>query len=137
MQMTVKGSRGCLVVEALGVSGLILEANLDVGLLIITCPACCCRTLRYLVEGDTFDIKHRSDCPRERAIAELAAQYPERVGESSGTLVFHSGTCSLAVRDSMPLRDELAAQRDAMSTPGLDEAGDGISGTAPPDSPGG
>ncbi len=118
MTVTVTRIDGHLAVEWPGASGLLIAANLEVGLIVIICPNCGERSERYLVDGDDFEITHQPDCRHERIIRRLVSQHPERLGERPSDLRVHVGDCVLVVRDSMPLRGPEDLYHDAEVTRG-------------------
>ena len=103
MEVTVTRIDGRLTADVPGVSALHVAADPEIGLLVITCPSCGERTLRYLTSGDQFAVRHQKTCQCERTIRRLVETHPERVGKSYGTLVFQQGDCFVVVRDPMPL----------------------------------
>ena len=127
MAVTITRIDGDLAAEWPGASAFTLGFVPERGRLVITCPLCRKRTARDLVEGESFEIRHRRRCWLSRTLRRLVAQYPERVGQSYGTLMFQRGGASLVVRDSMPLQgDELDADKDAVGISACDGASDGM-----------
>ena len=56
-----------------------VQYDSDTVLLTMTCPYCGKRTLRYLVEGDAFEVRHRQSCRLEATMRRLKA-HPELAG---------------------------------------------------------
>ena len=88
MRVTVETVNSHVVAESPGISAMHLEVSPETRLIVITCPACGERTMRYLVEGDEFDVRHLRECQLERAIASFIAKQPERVGRVYGLIAF-------------------------------------------------
>ena len=77
MRVTVERIDGHLASICAGSSRMDLEFDPGTGLLTMACPFCGRRTLRYLVEGDAFEVNHRKSCRLERTMRRLKA-HPER-----------------------------------------------------------
>ncbi len=111
MAVTVTRIDGRLAAEWPGASAYYVDLVPELGPLVITCPLCRRETVRDLVEGESFEIRHRRRCWLARTLRRLVAQYPERVGKAPGTLMFQRGGTAVVVRDSMPLQgDELGCR---------------------------
>ena len=111
MAVTITRIDGDLAAEWPGASAFILGFVPERGRLVITCPVCQTRTVRDLVEGESFEIRHRRRCWLARTLRRLVTQYAERVGKAPGKIMFQRGGTSLVVRDSMPLQgDELGCR---------------------------
>ena len=48
----------------------------DTDLVTFTCPSCGERTLRYLIHGEEFNVKHARRCGLNASVAAALAQYP-------------------------------------------------------------
>ncbi len=79
MKVTVERIDGHLVPVCAGASRMHVAFDPDTVLLTMTCPYCGKRTLRYLVEGDAFEVNHRKRCRLERAMRRIKA-HPELAG---------------------------------------------------------
>ena len=79
MKVTVERIDGHFVPVCPGVSQMHVQYDSDTALLTMTCPFCGKRTLRYLVEGDEFEVNHRKRCRLERIMRRLRA-HPELAG---------------------------------------------------------
>jgi len=56
-----------------------LAFDANTGVLTMACPFCGKRTLRYLVEGDEFEVNHRRTCRLEQIMRRIKA-HPELAG---------------------------------------------------------
>ena len=63
-----------------------LQYDSDTALLTMACPFCGKRTLRYLVEGDAFEVRHRQSCRLEATMRRLKA-HPELVAHGPVVIV--------------------------------------------------
>ena len=92
MQVTVTRIDGRLVPECPGASRMHVEFDAYSALLTMACPFCGKRTLRFLAEGDAFEVNHRKSCRLARRVRRVEAylkEHPELVG--LGTEVFVIG----------------------------------------------
>ena len=91
MRATVVRIGRHLVPECPGASRMHLEFDPDTALLTMSCPFCGKRTLRYLVDGDEFEVKHRRSCRLDRAVRRLQAEHPELVGKGTELIIVGRG----------------------------------------------
>ena len=83
MKATVREIDGLLVLECPGSSRMHQEFDHTTALLTMTCSCCGRRTLRYLVEGNEFQVNHRKSCRLARAVRRIEAHleaHPELIG---------------------------------------------------------
>ena len=91
MTATVARIDGHLVPECPGGSRMLLAFDPYMALLTMTCPFCGKRTLRYLVEGDSFEVNHRRSCRLDRAVRRFIRKHPELVGVGAEVIVVGRG----------------------------------------------
>ena len=91
MRATVTEIGGLLVPVCPGASRMRLEFDPYTALLTMSCPFCGKRTLRYLVDGDEFEVKHRRRCRLDRAVRRLLAKHPELVGKGTEVIILGRG----------------------------------------------
>ena len=87
MRATVTKIDGRLVPVCPGLSRMHLAFDPITALLTMTCEFCGRTTLRYLVEGDEFEVNHRKSCRLARAVRRIEAHleaHPELVGQGTG-----------------------------------------------------
>ena len=83
MRVKVERIDGHLAPICAGASRMHVAFDPDTALLTMTCRFCGTCTLRYLVDGDEFEVNHRNRCRRVRAIRRVEAHleaHPELVG---------------------------------------------------------
>ncbi len=90
MRLTVERIDGRLVPVCAGMSWMHLQYDSDTALLTMTCPFCGKRTLRYLVEGDEFEVNHRKNRRLEATMRRLKA-HPELVAHGPVVIVLRGG----------------------------------------------
>ena len=91
MRVTVTRIGGRLVPECPGASRMDLEFDPYTALLTMSCPFCGKRTLRYLAEGDSFEVNHRRSCRLDRAVRRLIREHPELVGLGNELIILGPG----------------------------------------------
>ncbi len=77
MRVTVRIIDGMPAVIGPGLLALRGEVDLNIHLIALTCPQCGQRTVRYLVDGDTFEVRHATDCALADALRAFLARHPE------------------------------------------------------------
>jgi len=91
MTVTVARIGGRLVPQFPGASRMDLEFDPYTALLTMSCPFCGKQTLRYLAEGDSFEVNHRRSCRLDRAVRRLMEEHPELVGKGTELIIVGRG----------------------------------------------
>ena len=86
MRVKVDRIDGHLVPICAGMSRMDLAFDANTGVLTMACPFCGKRTLRLVVEGDSFEVRHRKNCRLEATMRRMKA-HPEQVAHCPVVIV--------------------------------------------------
>ena len=77
MRVTVRIIDGVPAIIGPGLLALHGKVDLDSRLIVLSCPECGQQTVRYLVDGETFEVRHATDCALAEALRAFLATHPE------------------------------------------------------------